>query len=147
MCCDDAYSLSTNFVTLNSYLCCELNAQGLVLLAIKLKDRPELFKPWKMSSQPCECFFRTSRSLSSMFSTQVNFTIKEFFTCRCKKVDVSSRLTAQGLHDGIDYPRERRAFDMDDSATTYEMPTLDEIGAAMIRARTDAEAELKTLGK
>jgi len=104
MSCDKTYALGVNFVTLNSYLCAEINAHALINLLVLLHDKPHLFKPWLFSSQPCECLFRTLRSFSSMNSTQVNFTLKDLF-CRCKRVDACIRLTAQGIEDGIEYPR------------------------------------------
>lgn len=68
--------------------------------------------------------------------------------CRCKKVDASVRLTAQGLRDGLIYPRERRAFDIADPPTqTFSMPSMDDTESTVLRARTDAENELKKLGK
>ena len=114
ICCDKTYSLEINFVTLNAYLCSEINSSALIAMLLKLRDRPELFKPWLLGSQPCEAYFRTTRSFSSAQSTQVNYSLKEFLFSRCKKVDATIRLTAQGIQDGINYPRERRAFDSEE---------------------------------
>lgn len=147
MTCDKTYALGVNFVTLNSYLCAEINAHALINLLVVLHDKPHLFKPWLFSSQPCECLFRTLRSFSSMNSTQVNFTLKDLF-CRCKRVDACIRLTAQGVEDGIEYPREKRAFDsrfVQDFEFT--MPTLEQIEVTVLRAQRDAEKELITLGR
>ena len=147
MLCDDTYSLGVNFVTLNAYLCCEINAHGLTNLLIKLKNRPELFNLWRCSSQPCEAFFRALRSLSSIFSTQVNFTMKDLFVSRCQQVDSMIRLTAQGMKDGIVYPRERRAFDSIHSSQSWEMPSMEEIEQTFMRAKMDAEKDLIDLGR
>lgn len=115
---------------------------------LKLKDRPELFQPWKFSSQSCEAFFRALRAFSYAQSTQVNFTMKELFVSRCKKVDAAIRLTAQGRQDGLVYPRERRAFAMEEPAFhNFQMPSMDEIEATVLRAKRDAENELKDIGK
>lgn len=148
MCCDETYSLGVNFITLNAYLCCEINAHGLILLIEKLRHRPELFQPWKFSSQSCEAFFRALRAFSYAQSTQVNFTMKELFVSRCQKVDATIRLTAQGQQDGLDYPRERRAFDMEEPVVhSLQMPSMDEIEFTVLRAKQDAEIELKEIGK
>ncbi len=58
ICCDKMYTLSENFVTLNCYLSAEINAHCLVLVILELTDRPEDFKPWHISSQPAESYFR-----------------------------------------------------------------------------------------
>ena len=59
---DSAYTMGNNFVSLNLYLCIEINAHALILLIIRLEDRKELFKPWLYGSQSCESYFRTARS-------------------------------------------------------------------------------------
>jgi hypothetical protein len=72
---DSAYSLGTSFVSLNSYLCIEINAHALILLIIRLGNRKELFKPWLCGSQSCESYFRTARSCTPTESTQVTHQI------------------------------------------------------------------------
>lgn len=69
------HTLSKNFLTLNVYTCIELNAHGLLILIEKcrINNQPEQFLPWLYSSQPCESFFRKARSLTSTYSTIVNF--------------------------------------------------------------------------
>lgn len=69
------YTLSKNFLTLNVYTCIEINAHGLLLLIEKCRrnNTPEHFLPWLYSSQPCESFFRKARSLTSTYSTIINF--------------------------------------------------------------------------
>lgn len=64
-----------SFITSNTYTGIELNGHGLVLLIKKLKDNPEQFLPWLFSSQPCEKNFRQTRSMTSTFSTIVNFSM------------------------------------------------------------------------
>lgn len=67
------YSLLKNWITLNTYTCVELNAHALLLLIDKYRSTPELLNPWQFSSQPCEKYFRQMRSMTSTFSTIVNF--------------------------------------------------------------------------
>lgn len=74
---EKGYSISENFISLNAYICIELNAHALLLMILKCKQTPEIFKPWLMSSQPCERTFRATRSLTSTFSTIVNFSMLE----------------------------------------------------------------------
>lgn len=52
------YTLSENFLTLKSYISAEINAHCLALVILELNDRPEDFKPWHISSQPTESYFR-----------------------------------------------------------------------------------------
>lgn len=71
------YSITKNFITLNSYTCIELNAHALVVVCLKCtnESQSKLFLPWYMSSQPCERLFRAVRSMTSTFSTVVNFSM------------------------------------------------------------------------
>lgn len=65
------FSISDNFISLNTYVCLEINAKALLdaIDLLKTLDSPELFLPWLFSSQACESFFRSLRSLSSTYST------------------------------------------------------------------------------
>lgn len=73
----NGFSLDKNFITLNAYICVELNAHALVLMTLRCHylKRPELLMPWLMSSQPCEKTFRAIRSMTSTFSTIVNYSM------------------------------------------------------------------------
>ncbi len=150
MLCDDSYKLADNFVTLNSYLCLEINAHSLILLILRLQDRPQFFKPWLFSSQCCESYFRFLRSASSSSSTQVNFTMKEYHISLARKNDATLQATVQGKKDGIEYPREddrpfnRRADGVATPVT--KMPTIDEIELMVLKAQRDAEMDLNSLG-
>ena len=64
----------TIFITLNAYLCIELNAHSLItfLLFVKGKGINASFTPWHLGSQSCEKAFRACRSIST-FSTILNF--------------------------------------------------------------------------
>lgn len=66
-------TFSKNWITLQTYICIELNAHSLLILIEKCRDSPESFLPWLCSSQPCETFFRSTRSMTSTFATMVNF--------------------------------------------------------------------------
>lgn len=74
---ETSYTTSQNFITNNCYNCIELNAHGLILIVKKFKneDRENQFIPWLMNSQSCEKLFRTLRSMTSVFSTVVNFSM------------------------------------------------------------------------
>ena len=57
-------------------MCIELNAHALITFLITLRDTPsadKCFMPWFLGSQSCEKIFRAARSMSSTFSTMINF--------------------------------------------------------------------------
>lgn len=60
----------------------EINAHALVLLMEKCREKetPELFIPWLYSSQPCEKMFRQTRSMTTTYSTVVNFDTFDLLT-------------------------------------------------------------------
>ena len=69
------YNIKNNFLTQNAFTCIELNAHALVLLVITLQDNfdDNNFIPWILGSQSCEKTFRAARSMSTTFSTIINF--------------------------------------------------------------------------
>ena len=69
------YSIQNNFITENTYSCIELNAHSLITLLQTARKSGDNFLPWLHGSQSCEKLFRTLRSMSSTFSTVVNFGI------------------------------------------------------------------------
>ncbi len=71
------YTLKHNFLSLNAYMCVELNAHALIifLLTLREKKQSDLFMPWLLGSQNCEKAFRAARSMTSTFSTIINFSL------------------------------------------------------------------------
>ena len=68
------YTLTHNVVTTNTYECIELNAHALILLLMQHDVLTgESFLPWMLGSQMCEKMFRAAQSMSSTFSTTINF--------------------------------------------------------------------------
>ena len=76
------YKVTDNFLTSNCYMCIELNAHNLIKLVKNFQElpdyQPEMFVLADCSSQNCEKLFRSARSLSSTFSTVINFSTKDF---------------------------------------------------------------------
>ncbi|CAF3303165.1 unnamed protein product [Rotaria sp. Silwood2] len=81
------------FITSNALISIELNAHSLIYLYLLIEhgilpqsvaDNVHLF-----SSQHCENIFRDARSLSGIYSTRINFTIKQFL----KRIDKLNALT------------------------------------------------------
>lgn len=77
-------SLSKNWITLNIYTCVELNAHGLMIMIERHRNTPKLICPWLYSSQPCEKFFRQTRSMTSTQSTVVNFDLLDLLQLYCQ---------------------------------------------------------------
>ena len=133
--CDKAYTLANNFVTLNVYLCVEINAHALVLTILRLKLNPNAFNTSQLGSQACETYFRGGRSCTPSGSTTVNFSAREFFKSRCRKIDANIRLTSEGVKDGLKYPRFERPFDKAiNEWVEWPMPSMEEMDAKILSA-------------
>ena len=71
-----AYTLKDNFITSNAFMCIELNAHALIVFLLAVRDHVknnDCFLPWLLGSQCYEALFRAARSMSSIFSTTINF--------------------------------------------------------------------------
>lgn len=92
---DNKFSTEKNCNTLNSYTCIELNAHGMLRMLEKchINNDIDSFLPWLFSSQPCEKVFRETRSMTSTFSTVVNFSL----------YDITKRLTRIQALNEISY--------------------------------------------
>lgn len=75
----NGHSLLENFLTLNVFLCIEINAHSILVLIEKCRKfgTMEYFTPWLFSSQPTEKIFRQTRSMTTTNSTIVNYDIAE----------------------------------------------------------------------
>lgn len=64
----EGYSIVDNFISLNSYVCLEINAHGLLNLIFKCLEENSFdnFSPWSYSSQACEGIFRNLRSMRQL---------------------------------------------------------------------------------
>lgn len=106
-CTHGQYTLTNNFITLNAHVCIELNAHALVNSLIILRDQmPHLnssYLPWLLSSQTCERTFRAARSMSSTFSTMINFSTLGLLK-RLHKLQIQIELQSESDVTGINYP-------------------------------------------
>ena len=73
------FTLRSNFITHNCYMCVELNAHAMIVYIMLIRDHFHsnwnCFVPWVLGSQTCEKTFRTVRSMSTAFSSTINFSI------------------------------------------------------------------------
>lgn len=102
------YTLERNFISLNTYICIELNAHALLILLLVLRDnyKAECYYPWLLGSQPCERAFRAARSMSPTFSTMINFTVLGLIR-RLHKLQIEVDLESESDATGIIYPRHQ----------------------------------------
>ena len=107
--CCKKYSLETNYISLNSYICIELNDHALILLLMLLRDKSKstgvdyLFCLWLLGSQPCEKGFHAARSMTPTFSTMVNFNILGLLR-RIHKLQIQIEIKSQSSSTGIIFP-------------------------------------------
>ena len=94
-----SYTINKNFVTYNAYLCCELNGHSLISFVITLRDHGDSkseFIPWVLGSQSCEKMFRSARSMSTVFSTMINFGMLGLL-CRLHRLNIQLQLECNRL--------------------------------------------------
>lgn len=102
---DSSELLKTHFISLNAYVCVELNAHSLILILLYLRnhDLAHLFLPTLLGSQQCESIFRQLRSLSSTYSTVTNATGLEILH-RLKRIDLQTEISYTALPQ-FNFPR------------------------------------------
>jgi hypothetical protein len=98
------------FITSNALISIELNAHCLiyVYLLIEQKLIPEstASSMHLFSSQPCENVFRDARALSGIYSTRINFTMKQFLQ-RINKLNALTELKqfeSNNMKEKINFP-------------------------------------------
>lgn len=130
-------------ITPNAYSCLELNAHGLVLAARRCRDRghPEQFLANHFGSQYVEDTFRTLRSMTSMWHTQTNVTIKELSE-RLRRVQMFHIIEYRNK-DTFRFPRRTGSGS---EQCPYALPNDAEIKAAIEGARISASDVLEKLG-
>lgn len=134
---------SKNFISQNAYECIELNAHSLLNLVVKCRDSntSHLFLPHLFNSQPCECYFRHARSMTTTQSTVINFTMFDFLH-KAKRIQCQEHLKCK-LKDDFIFPRNKV---IGDSNTSIHFPSDDVIGHLVSIAKEDAAKELNDLG-
>ena len=104
----EKYTLRQNFLTSNAYLCIELNAHALLTFLMNACDnvskKDVVFLPWLLGSQSCEKTFRSARSMSTVFSSVLNFSILGLLR-RLHRLNIQAVLQADVEKSGIKFPR------------------------------------------
>jgi len=111
-------TLKNNFITSNAYSCIELNALALINLVkyfskLENGEDSQMFIPWLYSSQTCEKLFRSTGSMTSTYSTVVNFSLKDFIR-KLTRIEILNfiqndlRITAESNpENNLLFPREK----------------------------------------
>ena len=103
------YNLKDNFITRNAYVCTEINGHCLITFLLVCKSENIPFKPWLLGSQPCEKLFCTARSMSSVYSTVINFSILGLLQ-RLHRIHIQNIIEAEGEENGIVFPHREKHF-------------------------------------
>jgi len=145
------YKLETNYITLNSYICIELNAHALILLLMLLRDKSKsteidyLFCPWLLGSQPCEKVFRAARSMTPTFSTMVNFNILGLLR-RLHKLQIQIEIESQSSSTGIIFPNNTNKGGSRENQHSVKAITNEDIEGAVKSALHKAKNSIEDLG-
>ena len=144
------YSLENNFLSLNAYTCVELNAHSLIafLIILRNSNQSTAFMPWLLGSQSCEKVFRTARSMTSTFSTVINFSILGLLR-RLHRMEIQLKLESEDKN-GIIYPRveEHRKKDGHSKQWEYNLTQITDkqINEAVEKGKTKAKTAIEELG-
>lgn len=158
----ESYSVVDNFISLNTYMCIEINAHGLLNLILKgLEDETLndhlLFH--QMGSQPCEGFYRTLRSLSTVFCTVVNCSVLEAIR-KTEKISLVGDIMVHDFgNDSINFPRntclnpsfekiaDKDVFGKLEEDTNFSLNVdMTSICKILQKAKDDALKNIKNLG-
>lgn len=98
------------FITYQSHFSVEINAHSLVYLAMLVSEGHlpnEALDIWLQNSQTCESTFRSARSISSTFSSGVNFTVSQFLN-RINKLLALQRTKDNANENRLRFPRHHK---------------------------------------
>lgn len=131
------HCLKKNFISLNAFVCAEINAHALVELVVKLRATPNMFLTKSFSSQVCESIFRQTRSMGTMNLTKINFTLNELFhiVSRIEMVIKISFTYKDITFPRIKYPSQTQAPPLN------PLPSDEEIVNIMKAALNDAQRQ------
>lgn len=143
------------------------NAASLVKLVKHFRNadnnlKPNMFLPWYFSSQACEQLFRTTRSMTSTYSTVVNFSLKDILhrlsrieVLNCIQNDLQNQ-TAET--ENFNFPRLEKhnrnyiysdTNSVDDNLFSSAINLIDEIeiDQLLLKSLSDSKAVASSLGK
>jgi hypothetical protein len=98
------------FITYQSYFSIEITAHSITYLAVlvsKGKLSFEALHTWLQNSQTCEATFRSARSISSMNSAGVNFTVAQFLN-RMNKLITLQNIKNNESENKLNFPQHHK---------------------------------------
>lgn len=136
-------SLKENFMSMNCYVCIELNAHSLLKMLIQLKEinMPNLFMLHQLGSQPCESLFRQARSFTATYSTVANCSVKEFSE-RMNKIELQNKISSN-IGNVYLFPR---LGCKKSNAKVFGLPSLADIQNTLEEVKNNALADAILLG-
>ena len=125
---ENGYSESDHFITTNAYTCIEIKAHLMLSLlynVINGKFPKDVIRVWLTGSQGCEQLFRLLKSMTPVFSTIINFSLKGVLE-RIHKLNYISSIECT---EEIIFPRvQRRLLQLNNETDeTFLIPTLVEV--------------------
>lgn len=145
------YTLRDNFITPNAYMCIELNAHALITFLLTIRDHVKndsCLLLWLLGSQCCEMTFRIARSMSSTFSTVINFGMLGLLR-RLHRLNIQLALQAESSEDII-FPRvikhQQKTEKKYSQSVSLSEVTNDEIFNAVCKAQSRAKLKIEDLG-
>ena len=141
------YTLGDNSITLNAYMCIELNAHSMIIFLLILRKLSinAGCLPWLLGSQSCEKAFRAPRSMSSIFSTVINFGMLGLL----RRLHIQFCLEAESQETGIRYPRVEAHNTKDghgnESLQCLEAVTEKKIAETIMQSKEEAQDKIKNL--
>ena len=148
------FTLKENFITTNAFMCIEINAHTLLMCILCLREGSAAtsFVPWMLGSQTCERMFRALRSMTSTFSTIINFSMLGLLQ-RLHKLFIQEELqsqTSRAEHD-ISFLRQDTFGEQKDGISSYVSFSVSDITDEMIldalqSAETKAKESMEMLG-
>ena len=135
------YSEKDHFITTNAYTCIELNAHLLLNMVYNVVVGiypTDVLRVWFTGSQSCEQLFRLLRSMTPVFSTIINFTMKGMME-RIHRLNYVSSIEST---DNIIFPRvKRRLLQLnEETEKTFQVPTVEDLERAIKKAKDAAIA-------
>ena len=141
------YTELDHFITRNAYICTELNGHLVLNILYNVIQRnypPEALRVWTYGSQACEQTFRLLRSMTPIFSTIVNFSMKGLL----ERIHKLNYLSSVESSQEILFPRvKRRLLHLkEEGEKTFTIPTINEVENCILAAKMEAIKISKNCG-
>lgn len=136
----------SNFITLEGFLAIEMNCWNLLKLVRLCRDvySDEIFLIFLMNSQICEKFFRQLRSMTSTYSTVINFSALEILE-KIQKIQIQEEIMHE-LKDEFEFRKNLHNNLKHPQISSEKMPSDIELQVAIDKAFNDASIFATKLG-